>query len=77
MEYQKHLLAPPGKKQTQKALKTAIGNHVWDVIGKAKMDNKDMFALSPEGNILTKSIVSYMDSAPLIHNPEDILKIEF
>ena len=34
-----------------------------------------MFALSPEGNILTKSIVSYMDSAPLIDNPEDILNI--
>ena len=77
MEYQKHLLAPPGKKQNQKKLKTAIGNHIWDVLGKAKMDNKAMFALSPEGTPLSTSIVSYMDEAPSLKNPEEILKIEF
>lgn len=35
-----------------------------------------MFELAPDGGILTKSIVCYMDAVETLKNPEQILKME-
>mmetsp|Transcript_18972 Transcript_18972/g.32412 ORF Transcript_18972/g.32412 Transcript_18972/m.32412 type:complete len:195 (+) Transcript_18972:68-652(+) len=65
-------------------MKTALANFTWDVVGKLKMEHKDMFdlsgALGADGRISEakrKEIICFMDKAPFVENVAELLTLDF